>query len=151
MLLQKLNRGDAEKVFIICRNTSGATLAANLPVYFETDAVTDGNAVSQMVTGGQHLLAGINDASLVDDGYGLVQCYGYRTSVVVSAVVSSYSIVPGTPLVGVAGAAYLAYGTILSAVTTQANYDRQIFSMETIASAADKSATANARCLIKAM
>jgi hypothetical protein len=53
--------------------------------------------------------------------------------------------------VGVAGAAYLAYGTILSAVATLANYDKQVFSMETIASAAGKSATANAKCFIKAL
>jgi hypothetical protein len=150
MLLQQLNRSDAEKVFIICRNTSGATIAANIPVYFETDAVTDGNAVSEMVTLGNFLLAGINDASIADDAYGLVQCYGYRTSAVVSAVVSSYSIVPGTPLVGVAGAAYLAYGSFLS-TPVMTDYDNQVFSMETIASAAGKSATANARVFIKAM
>jgi len=150
MLFKQINKADAEKVFIVCRNTSGATVAANLPLYFETDAVTDGNAVSQMVTLGNFLLAGINDASLADDAYGLVQCYGYRTSAVVSAVVSSYSLVPGTPLVGVAGAAYLAYGTFLSA-NIMADFDNQVFSMETIASADGKSATANCRVFIKAM
>jgi len=150
MLLRQANRTDAEKVFIICRNTSGATVAANLPLYFETDAVTDGNAVSEMVTLGNFLLAGINHKSILDDAYGMVQCYGYRTSAVVSAVVSTYSIVPGTPLVGTAGAAYLAYGSFLS-TPVMTDFDNQVFSMETIASAAGKSATANARVFIKAM
>ena len=150
MLFQQLNRTSAEKVFIICRNVSGATVAANLPLYFETAATTDGNAVSEMETLGNFLLAGINDASLADDDYGLVQCYGYRTSAVVSAAVSTYSIVPGTPLVGVQGAAHLAYGSFLSTPIIT-DYDNQVFSMETIASAADHSATANARVFIKAM
>jgi len=143
MLLQQLNRSDAEKVFIICRNTSGATLAADLPVYFETDAVSDGNAVSQCQTAaGTNLFAGINDASLADDAYGLVQVYGYRASVVVSAVVSSYSIAPGSRLVGVASAAYLAYGSALSGgLTTEL----------LLASAADKSATANCKAFIRAL
>lgn len=155
MLFQQLNRTDAEKVFIIVKNTSGATLAANLPVYFETDEQSDGLAVSQMVTGGNMLFAGINDASLADDGYGLVQVYGKRTSVVVCPVVSSYSAVPGTRLVGAAGAAYLAFGSMVSANTTEAanlvDTDHFVVSMETIASADGKSATSNCMAFIRAL
>lgn len=158
MLFQQINRSNAEKVFILCRNTSGATLAANIPVYFETDAVSDGNAVSQMVAipEGTNLFAGINDASLADDAYGIVQIYGYRASVVVSAVVSSYSVVPGTRLVGVSGAAYLAYGSCLSGGgTTEALLspinDKFVIAMETIASADGKSATANCKAFIRAL
>lgn len=156
MLFQQLNRTDAEKVFIITRNTSGGTLAANLPVYFETDAVSDGNAVSQMVTAGNLLFAGINDASLANSSYGLVQVYGFRSSVVTSAVVSSYSAVPGTRLIGVAGAAYLAYGSQLSAgITTEAllisGLDNFVIAMETIASADGKSGTGNTMAFIRAL
>jgi len=156
MLFQQLNRTDADKVFIICRNTSGGTLAVNLPVYFETDAVSNGNAVSQMVTAGNLLFSGVNDAALSDSSYGLVQCYGFRSSVVTCAVVSSYSAVPGTRLIGVAGAAYLAYGSMLSAgITTEAlliqSLDNFVISMETIASADGKSATGNTACFIRAL
>lgn len=156
MLFQQLNRSDAEKVFIICRNTSGASLAANLPVYFETDEQSDGVAVSQMVTAGNLLFAGINHSTLADDGYGLVQVYGKRTSAVVYPVVSSYSAVPGTRLIGVAGAAYLAYGSMLSAgINTEAllvqALDNFVISMETIASADGKSATGNAMVFIRAL
>lgn len=156
MLFQQLNRTDAEKVFIICRNTSGATLAANLPVYFETDEQSNGVAVSQMVTAGNMLFAGVNDASLADDAYGLVQVYGYRTSAVTSPVVSSFSAVPGTRLVGVAGAAYLGYGSQLSAgIITEAllvqSLDNFVISMETIASADGKSATGNCVVFIRAL
>lgn len=151
MLFQQLNRDDAEKVFIICKNTSGGTLAANVPVYFETDEQSNGLAVSQMVTGGNLLFAGINHSSLADDGFGLVQVYGYRQSAVVSPVVSSYSLVPGTPLVGVAGAAYLAYGSFLSAGLSLAAVDLFVTAMETIASADGKSATSNAVVFIRAL
>jgi len=156
MLFQRINRTDAEKVYIIAKNTSGASLAANLPVYFETDEQSDGVAVSQMITGGNLLFAGINHSTLADDGYGLVQVYGARTSAVVSPVVSTYSATPGTRLVGVAGAAYLAYGSQLSAgITTEATLvaglDNFVVSMETIASADGKSATANASVFIRAL
>jgi len=156
MLFQRVNRDNAEKVFVIAKNTSGATLAANLPVYWETDEQSDGVAVSQMVTSGNLLFAGINHSSLADDGYGLVQVYGARTSVVVSPVVSSYSAVPGTRLIGVAGAAYLAYGSMLSAgITTEAllipALDRFVVAMETIASADGKSATGNCAAFIRAL
>jgi hypothetical protein len=143
-------------VFIIVRNTSGATLAANVPVYFETDEQSDGIAVSQMVSGGNLLFAGINDKSLADDDYGLVQVYGKRSSAVYSALVSSYAAAPGTRLVGVAGAAYLAYGSMLSAgITTEAllvqALDRFVVSMETIAAADGRSATGNAMVFIRAL
>lgn len=156
MLFQRINGSDAEKVFIIVQNTSGASLAANVPVYFETDAQSNGVAVSQMVASGNLLFAGINNATLADDAYGLVQVYGARQSVVVSAVVSSYSAVPGTRLVGVAGASYLAYGSQLSAGNTTealtiAALDHFVVSMETIASADGKSATGNAMAFIRAL
>jgi hypothetical protein len=156
MLFQKINRSDAEKVFVIAKNTSGASLAANLPVYWETDEQSDGVAVSQMITSGNLLFAGINHATLADDGYGLVQVYGARDSVVVSPVVSSYSVTPGCRLVGVAGAAYLAYGSMLSAgITTEAllvpSLDRFVVSMETIASADGKSSTGNCKAFVRAL
>ena len=156
MLFQQLNRSDAEKVYIIVKNTSGASLAANLPVYFETDEVSDGVAVSQMITAGNTLFAGITNAVIADDAYGLVQVYGHRTSAVVAAQVSSYSAIPGTRLVGVAGAAFLGYGSALSApgasdAVLHAQIDDFVVCMETIASADGKSGTANAKVFIRAL
>lgn len=156
MLFQQLNRTDAEKVFIICRNTSGASLAPNVPVYFETDAVSDGNAVSQMVSGGNLLFAGINHSTLADDAYGLVQVYGYRQSCVVAPVGTSFTLAPGGRLTGVAGAAYLQYASMLSAgITTEAlllaALDKSVVSMETIAAVSSDSATQNAVVFIKAL
>lgn len=156
MLFQQLNRTDAEKVFIICRNTSGASIAANLPLYFETDAVSDGNAVSQMVVAANDLFAGINDATLADDAYGLVQVYGFRTSVVYSAEISAFAAAIGTRLIGAAGQAYLAYGSAVSAggdteSALQSANDDFVVSMETIAAADGKSATANIKAFIRAL
>lgn len=149
MLFQQINRTDAEKVFIIVKNTSGGTLNANVPVYFETDEQSDGIAVSQMVAGAALLFAGINHSALADDAYGLVQVYGRRESAVVSPVVSSYSAVPGTQLVGVAGAGYLAYWSAVSG--NLFNVETFVTCMETLASADGKSATSNAVVFIRAL
>jgi len=151
MLFTQLNRSDAEKIFIICKNTSGGTLAANVPVFFETDAVSDGNAVSQMVAGAAHLFAGINDASLTDGSYGLVQVYGARTSAVAIAGESTVSFVPGTQFVGVAGQNYLQAFSARSAVTNGVDTENYVVCMETIASADGKSATQNVKVFIRAI
>jgi hypothetical protein len=158
MLFQQLNRTDAEKVFIIVKNTSGATLDANLPTYFETDEVSDGLAVSQMVSSGALLFAGITNASIADDAYGLVQVYGYRQSCVVAPIGTSFTLAPGGRLIGVAGAAYLAYGSAISAgaVATEAGVltvlnGQHVVSMETIAAVSSDSATQNAVVFIRAL
>jgi hypothetical protein len=154
MLFQRVNRSDAEKVFIIAQNTSGASLGANLPVYFETDAASDGLAVSQMVAAGNLLFAGINDATLADDGYGLVQVYGARTSAVYNPTRSDWAAYPGMKLVG---AAYLEYtssvsGTVITSDSTlNSALDAYVVSMETIAAADGKSATGNIKVFIRAL
>jgi hypothetical protein len=157
MLFQQLNRTDAEKVFIIVKNTSGGTIAANCPVYFETREQSDGLCVSQMEANGNLLFAGINDASLADDGFGLVQVYGHRTSAVYGAVGSSFVLAPGSRLIGVDGAAYLTTGSCLSAgMTTEAllqSYtDNFVISMETtLNSTILTSGTGNAVVFIRAL
>jgi len=157
MLFQKVNRTDAEKVFIIAKNTSGATLAVNVPVYFETAEQSDGICVSQMVTAGNLLFAGINHSSLADDDYGLVQVYGARASAVYSPTRSDWAAAPGTKLVGADGAAYLEYTSAVSGtvITTDSTLfsalDKFVVSMETIAAADGKSATGNIKVFIRAL
>jgi hypothetical protein len=157
MLFQQLNRSDAEKVFIIAKNTSGGTLAANVPVFFETADQSDGLAVSQMESGAGLLFAGINHSSLADDAYGLVQVYGYRESCVVSPVVSSFAISPGSRFVGVADAGYLAYGSCVSATaksnaTLAVGLQKYVISMETLlCSTIGTATTGNAVVFIRAL
>ena len=84
MIIQRINRTNPEKVFIVCRNddtvmTKGAT------VVFTFDATRDGLDIVKSVTGAaakSNLAAGIVDTALAAGAYGLVQCYGVRTDAI---------------------------------------------------------------------
>ena len=87
MLFQRINRTDAEKVFIICRNDGADAWAAGRPILWQADGTRDGiDAVqpSNITTSGQWGgLIGIADAATAAAEYGLVQTYGLRTDVAV--------------------------------------------------------------------
>jgi hypothetical protein len=135
MLFQQLNRSDAEKVFIIGKNTSGSTVSAGAPLYFETDAVTDGNSVSAVngLLEGTALFAGICHSSLPTATYGLIQTWGYRQSAYCSAASAGCAI--GIPMIPVANQLYLTDST-----SAAANNYNGVALMETIAAAAGNSA-----------
>lgn len=84
MLLQQLNRSDAEKVFIIVMNASGVTVTQGALACFDARTTNSlGNAVMQPITSNLAAFAGCFDADLAADAFGLVQVYGYRASVAV--------------------------------------------------------------------
>lgn len=159
MLLQRVNRTDAEKVFIIVQNTSGGTLGKGCPVYFETAAQSDGIAVSEMASTGQLLFAGILTASLADDGYGLAQVYGINKSTLYCPTRSDWAAAPGSRLVSTANTHYMAFSSgisgqgtaIVSDATLFASIENFVTSMETIAAADGKSATGYMTTFIRAL
>ena len=92
MLLQQLNRSDAEKVFIIVQNAAGATITQGVPVCFDGRSSNSlGNAVMQPQTSNLAAFAGIVDADTAADGFVLCQVYGYRASVVAHVGADSIS------------------------------------------------------------
>ncbi len=104
MLLQQLNRSDAEKVFIIAYNVTAAAVSAGKAVEWDVETLTDGNAITQAKSGSKSgLFCGINDAALADSAYGLVQVYGYRASAYCSFVSSNSGIAVGDFLKPVSG------------------------------------------------
>lgn len=145
MLFQQLNRSDAEKVFIIGKNTSGSTVSAGAPLYFETDAVTDGNSVSAVngILEGLGNFAGICHAQLSNSSYGLLQVYGFRQSAYISAASAGCAI--GIPLLPVASQLYLTDST------SSSDPSRQVTLFETIAAAAGNSAVLQWNVFIRAM
>lgn len=104
MLFQRINRSDAEKVFIICKNNSGTTLTANYPAYIDVEMTTpDGVSVTNSATSTTlQAFAGIADAAIANGGYGLVQVYGYRATCQIYS--STGSSVKGDNLVTTNGA-----------------------------------------------
>lgn len=145
MIIQQINRTDAEKIFGIFRNVTGATVSAGSAVEIEVDAITDGNAVTACKSGSlSSLFVGITDASMVDDAYGKVQLYGYRESAYVSAASAGNAV--GTYLSAVSG---ILTDATLSAATTSGF--TMVTLLETVAAAAGASATANRPVFIRAI
>lgn len=84
MLFQRVNRSDPEKVFIVVKNGSGATLTAGYPGFIDLEMTTpDGVQVtnSTVSTTGTQTLLGVADADIATGQYGLLQVYGFRADV----------------------------------------------------------------------
>lgn len=152
MLFQQLNRSDAEKVYIICRNVSAATLSAGAAAFFEVDAVSDGNAISGAGTSKEFLFAGIVKDELADSSYGLVQVYGIASAYCVLAA-SNSAANAGVQLDAVTSQTYLAqYPGVSGSSTTIENPWNFVTLMETFASAASATSSASLKAVfVRAM
>ena len=148
MLFKQTSRSGAETAFIVCRNISGATVSAGVPVEWDAVTATDGNAVTQCRSGTLSLaglFAGITDASMTDSAYGLVQVYGFRASAYYSGRSGTASN-PGTFVKPVAG--QLEPQT-MSAATTSGHIFVTL--METSAAAAASSTVQYRNVFIRAL
>ena len=82
MLFKRLNRTDAERVFVVMQ-ANVANIAADDVVSLETNASSvDGVKINQPATAiiAQHCVVGVADAAIANGAYGLVQIYGYRST-----------------------------------------------------------------------
>jgi hypothetical protein len=80
MLFKRINRDSAEKIYIVCKNVSGGVLTAGYTCVFDTGASCDGVRVTQATTAALGSVAGVADADIANNGYGLIQAWGYRSS-----------------------------------------------------------------------
>ena len=121
MLFKRVTRTDPEQVFIVVLNNEGATLSANATCQWEiASASVDGVKVRGIDTANAYAFAGLVDASLADQTYGLIQIYGYRST---SAVLTTdTSITTGVPLVAPVAQTYLQSEN--SVYTSNANFTR---------------------------
>jgi len=104
MLFQRINRNDAEKVFLEVQNVSGSTATAGYALVLDVGANVDGVRVTQASATDVQAFVGVANADIANNAYGLVQCYGYRSSVRIYS--SAGSSVAGDDLTVVAGAAH---------------------------------------------
>ena len=106
MIFKRVNRTDAESVFIVMSaNESG--VAADDVVQLElTAASVNGVLVVQPNTGELNATVGIADAAIGSGAYGLVQIYGYRSTSRVLQTGTSLTL--GVALGPVAGSDMLA-------------------------------------------
>lgn len=82
MILKRVNREEAERVFIVMQ-ANDANVAADGTVCLETNASSvDGVKVIRGATAivANHCFVGVADAAISSGAYGLVQIYGYRST-----------------------------------------------------------------------
>ena len=106
MIFQRINGGDAEKVFAIFYNVQGATITAGYGCTLDT-ATCDGVRITQATTGTFSLLVGVANSSILNSTYGLVQIYGFKASAFVTND-TSQAITAGDILISVNAANHFA-------------------------------------------
>ena len=106
MLLQRINRSDAERVFAIFYNVAGATITAGYPAVFDI-STADGVRVSKPASATLSLVVGIAVESIADSAYGKFQLYGYRSQANITND-TSVAVAAGDILIAVNAQWYLA-------------------------------------------
>ena len=111
MLFKRLNRTDAERVFVVMQ-ANAAGIAADDVVQLElTAASVDGVRVIQPASANVLATVGVADAAIANGAYGLVQVYGYRSTSRIGPTDSTQTSL-GQALIPVAGQDY--FSTITS-------------------------------------
>ena len=80
MLFQRVNRTDAEKVFVVVYNASGGAFTTGQAMEWDTGASADGIRVTTPSTAALSAFAGLASAGIANGAYGLAQVYGYTAS-----------------------------------------------------------------------
>jgi len=80
MLFKRVSRTAPEQVFVVVKNVSGGTLTAGYWSAWDTGGSCDGVRVTQQAAATLGAVAGVADADIANNDYGLLQVYGYRSS-----------------------------------------------------------------------
>lgn len=118
MLIQQLNRTDAEKVMLMVKNVDGSgSITTGMGVVFaETAASADGISSLKGLVAKAGQFIGVAAQDIPINGFGLVTAWGYAASVFLSQSVGSWTITSGdTLLLGATQS-----GAFTSVVTPQA-------------------------------
>jgi hypothetical protein len=83
MLFKRVSRSQAETAFIVVKNVSGSTMTAGYPAVFDVGASVDGVRVTRASATDVQAFAGIADSDIANNDYGLLQVYGYRSSIAI--------------------------------------------------------------------
>ena len=116
MLLQRINRSNPEKVWIVVK--AEEALLVDRPVCLHFTGTDDGllAATANAATDGTKVV-GIADAAIALGDYGLVQCYGYRATAQIINASDAAADCGGHLAVGSASSGYLYMSVSLGAAT----------------------------------
>lgn len=103
MLLQRINRSDPEKIFIIAKNTYGtASLTNGMAVIWDYVTDQDGVGVTKAGAGtakhGGAPCAGVAAETIAAGSYGMIQVYGVHSAVRGHAGTGGLAAATGIPL-----------------------------------------------------
>ncbi len=80
MLFQRVNRTDAEKVFVAVYNASGGAFSVGQALQWDVGTSADGIRVTTPATAGLSAFAGLAQGAIANGTYGLAQVYGYNST-----------------------------------------------------------------------
>jgi hypothetical protein len=106
MLFQRVNRTDAEKVFVVVYNASGGAFTTGQVLQWDVGTSADGIRVTTPATAALSAFAGLASAGIANGAYGLAQVYGYTASASVKPDVTT-ALVAGSILLPVNASADL--------------------------------------------
>lgn len=117
MIIQQLNRADAEKVQLVVKNVDGGgSITTGMgAALVATAASGDGIGAVRSTAALANAFCGVAAQDIAINGFGLVTAWGFAASVAISQSVGSYTITSGDTL-RLAGAA----GHFTSVITPQA-------------------------------
>ena len=80
MIFKRISRTNPEVAYIVCKNVSGSTMTAGYSGVFDVGASADGVRITQASSTDLQAYAGVANADIANNDYGLIQVYGYRAS-----------------------------------------------------------------------
>mgnify|MGYP003110632733 CR=1 FL=1 len=105
MILQTVNRSDAEKVWVNVTNVDGQTITTHYPVFLMASskniASVGTNEVASRANScltGEGSFVGLAFEDIPNNDVGQVQIYGYHESALIYRIVGSVEVAPGHPL-----------------------------------------------------
>ena len=104
MQIQRVNRTDADKVFVNFRNMSGSGISANEGACYDLGTTVDGISAVSPVAASFLGWIGIAAEDVADTEYGRTQIFGYRDSILLSHEGTSVTVTIGNAMHLVTGA-----------------------------------------------
>ena len=146
MIFQRINRANAERVFVVMK-ANEANIGADDVVQLElTAASVDGINIVEPQANELNALVGVADAAIANGAYGLVQVYGFRSTSQVLKSGSSFAL--GQALVPVGGTDKFGWGGNLALVS---GLVPNVIALETLATSAGATHTASLKIFIRCM